>query len=437
MKIILLIMIIITLIANAGAKVALSVSAYNNQDDFSMGLNGENINFGSTTLLAPDSLSYDNGGGSNQLSGFYNYHISLNGNTLRSGASTNSGGFSWNAEASSNRDGSKSNGISLSARSFVYNGLLKSYSANNKDKIDETIEAKNAAYKEGTAITSSSLSSIGNGGSTKSDCAYSQEQVLNDNTLKSAVTTNSGAFAWGVNAKSDINSNSDQHTMSTKSIVVEGSLTTTLVDQDQKVNNNVGVSGGTYQEQSTLSSCSINSNGFGQIKNGKSFTQSLSLTGVKNQGKIDAEVSGATLAQWSSGVKSSISQESNDPISITSFGVSVTGHSVDPDNPKLGMVGTATGFPTQILPPGTLRVSETTSPIELMDMEDLMKYAEAEHQAFDNEYNPIVPTSFLLYYLDQKTYVNPITEPFIGDQGNSGTFYHMNIGFTMKDNWYM
>jgi len=48
-----------------------------------------------------------------------------------------------------------------------------------------------------------------------------------------------------------------------------------------------------------------------------------------------------------------------------------------------------------------------------------------------------VPTSFLWYYLDQKTYVNPINEPLIEGQGNPGTLYHMNIGFTMKNNWYM
>ena len=457
MKILLLILLIIALPANAGAKVAISVSAYNDQDDFSMGLSGENINFDSSTVLMPDSIFYNNGGKSNKPSGFYDYSIALNGNTLKSGASTNSGGFSWDAIASSNYAGSNYNGVRLSATSFTYNGLLKSYSANNKDKIDETIETENAAYKETTAVTSNSLSLTGKGSSTKSDCAYSHQQNLNDDPLESAVTTNSGAFAWGVNAKSDTSSKSDEHTISTRSIVVAGSLTTTLANQDQTVNNNVGVSGGIYQEQSMLSSSSIYSQGFGQIQDqskksdsgstatadsqtdqdSKSLAQALSVTGVKNQGKIATEVAGATAAQWSSGVKSSTSQESNEPKSTTSFGISVTGYSVDPDNPKLGMVGTATGFPTQILPPGTLQVSETITPSELKDMKDMLKSAEAEHQAFDNEYNPVVPTSFLWYYLDQKTYVNPINEPLIEGQGNPGTLYHMNIGFTMKNNWYM
>ena len=81
---------------------------------------------------------------------------------------------------------------------------------------------------------------------------------------------------------------------------------------------------------------------------GIKYSLNVQTDGAKKQGSIDADVMGLTEAQWSTQVK-------YEPDGLF-IGVRIRGIGFAPID-ELEMIGQATGFPQQILPPGNVEIS--------------------------------------------------------------------------------
>src|SRR5271157_1024533 len=166
-----------------GGAISVSMDFYNSQDSMSMGLSGENLNYAAATELKPDSLLFDNGGSSTQPQCSYDYHVTFDGKTLGAGVETNNGVFSWNTlvDADSKGDGSRT--FSLSPKSAVKDGTLKSHYENPDLKVDATTQAVNSAYVQGAGITTNNLDMQGSG-STLNDINAAESISSTDNANK-------------------------------------------------------------------------------------------------------------------------------------------------------------------------------------------------------------------------------------------------------------
>jgi len=193
LKLLSLFLLSICLSGMGDAVVSLQMSLCNSDDDLSIDLIAENMDFHAMANLMPDSLLYQNGGVSTQPDGYYSYSITLNGETLESGAETNSGSFSLSATADSNSYGDGSSRFSLGANSKVKNGDLKIYYANPDNRVEETIHTDNAVYSQKVMTTPSSMKSSGlgaiigtsqpdsNAGDSNAEEGFDQKENNNDN----------------------------------------------------------------------------------------------------------------------------------------------------------------------------------------------------------------------------------------------------------------
>lgn len=147
---------------SAEASVDLHMGYYNSNDDMSMSLEGSNLNFGSFCVLMPQSITYDNGGGSNQPRTEYSYSLALNGDTTYSSAETDSGMFSFSGAV---RAGGYNNDnlLKVSARSGVKDGHLNTAYGNDDFRVQETVEAEGSVYQQKAELDPKTVSSSGFG----------------------------------------------------------------------------------------------------------------------------------------------------------------------------------------------------------------------------------------------------------------------------------
>lgn len=334
------IMCIITL----GEAISLNMDFYNSQDSVSMGLSGENLNYGAVAELKPDSLLFENGGSSTQPQCFYDYHVAFDGQTIESGAQTNNGIFSWSTlvDADSKGDGSRTFRVSPSAA--VKDGTLKSHYSNSDIKVDTTTIAIKSTFKQIAGITQATLN-IADSGKTLKDI--------------DAASSNSK----GTNANKDGKATED---------TIQG------VDQVIRV------------------------------------------TGSEKTGSIVTQALGETNVAWVDKVVSNPSE--------TKFGTAIQGTSKYQLS-ALGMEGKATNFPTQILPPGNVKINSKTQTEQ--DLENLQKYIDDQEKIFSDKY-PQPITKPLWYYLKESAYVNPIPKDPSAPANIPRDYYTMSMNFGMK-----
>ena len=161
MKYILLFLAAISCIITAEARVDLKMGYYNSYDDMSMSLDGFNLNFGSACALMPDSITYDNGGASNQPRSEYSYAIVLNEEAAFSSAKTDSGMFAFKGTVRAGIDDEDL--LNVSAKSGVKDGHLCIAYGTDEFIVQETVEAVNSVYQQEAFIGNDNVTSSGFG----------------------------------------------------------------------------------------------------------------------------------------------------------------------------------------------------------------------------------------------------------------------------------
>ena len=352
-----------------GGAISVGVDLYNSQDSMSMGLSGENLNYAAVAELKPDSLLFDNGGSSTQPQCVYDYHVTFDGKTLGSGVETNNGVFSWNTLVDADSKGDGSRAFSLSPKYAVKDGTAKSHYENPDLKVTTKTQAINSAYMQTAAITPDSLSMQGSGG------------TLKDINAVDSISTNA-------NANNDGQSGEGTSTESAK--LAESDPLTVAPTGD----NTVSIQG---------------------------VNQVIRVTGADRSGSIITQALGETNVAWMDKIVSNPSE--------LKFGTAVQGISKYQLS-ALGMEGKATNFPTQILPPGNVKITSKTQ--TELNLENLQKYMDEQDKEFSEKYpGPI--TEPLWYYLDEKAFVNPIPPDPSAPKNVPQDYYMMTMSFGMKN----
>jgi hypothetical protein len=147
---------------NAAASVDLNMGYYNSFDDMAMSLEGSNLDFGSSCILMPQSITYDNGGASNQPQAEYSYSLALNEERAFSSAETDSGMFAFYGAVRTGGENNE-NLMKISANSGVKDGRLNVAYGNDEFEVQETVEAEDSVYQQKADISPTIVSSSGFG----------------------------------------------------------------------------------------------------------------------------------------------------------------------------------------------------------------------------------------------------------------------------------
>jgi hypothetical protein len=435
--------------AFAGAM-SLSCSFYNSDDSLDVSLDGENFNFKGSAILDPSSLYYSNGGGSTKPDCSYDYELSFNGRPLAVGAKSDSGAFTWHAEANSNYCGDGARSAELSAKNMVKDGTLSSYYSNPDHRVEEVVDVDGAQYVEGLQLSDVEMNARGQGSSYDEEFFYSFDQTLDEETMGTGAKTSSGAGVFEVSVASDEGKSAEEmSTLSVTNYVVDGSLRSSYYNPDLDVVEAVDVQNAVYMQRETISQKSIDSKGNGvtiekegasqdaevgsDAMNGAAETSSaqtgdkglhhdICVNGLDKWGTIEADVAGDIEAQWKSAVKSDSS--------AYSLGVMVEGYGTTTEMDDLKMIGKAQDFPTQTLPAGSVDIS-FNFPYQDKGFLDSLDLYYKESQDFCEDYEVEISPA-LYYYLNQKCYINPFEIP--PDPSEAllpEDYYIMNMAFTV------
>lgn len=330
----------------ADAQIALQMSYYNSDDDISMSLDGANLAFESFCALEPHSLTYNNAGSSKQPEAEYSYSLALDGETMFSSAETDSGMFGWSGNVEAGGDLGL-NSLRVSMRSAVKDGSLKLAYGNDEFKVQEMVETDNSKYQQQALLGPGTVVSVGSGSTLNPVPGLAENLAAR-------------------NAGQDV--------------------TRTIQTDDDDLNEEVKTNSDPQENSIEDSTSSENQD------QGIKYSLNVQTAGAEKQGSIDADVMGLTEAQWFTQVKF----EPED----YSIGVRVRGIGFAPID-ELEMIGQATGFPQQILPPGNVKISYRDRNIS--DTPELWeKYPELieiESQDFYSAYAGM-STPALWYYLN-------------------------------------
>jgi hypothetical protein len=453
----LLISLIVFSIAQA-VPISLDCSLYNSDDSLFVSLDGENLGFSGSAIIEPHSMLYQNKGSSNQPDCDYSYSLSLNEKPLASGASTDSGAFSWGAKASSGDYALGSETLSLSARHMVDDGVLSSYFSNSDHEVADEIKADSASYSEALQLDQDSMSSKGKGYTTQPEFSYSFEQMVDGQSLGSGMESDSGAAKWAFSIRPDsLEDESSKTAVSAEGGVEDGYLKSTYFNPNIRVDEDVEVSGATYFQKARIDLEQLDSTGNGVTReeespsegdvsddsdseenyldenpandpsmtnsDAKDIKDSLSISSADKSGSITTSLTGDTRALWHSDVSSNPEEYS--------FSMLVNGQGTIEDMDEFGMEGEASGLPAQVLPAGTVEISYD---YPRDDFQDHLELTEEEIRDFCEDYGLTTPGPSLWYYLQQKSYLYPYEVPIDPDWAAlPEDYYRMSMAFTLKN----
>jgi hypothetical protein len=347
------ILLAVSCMINANAHIALQMSYYNSEDDLSISLEGENLAFDSFCTLEPDSIFYDNGGSSKNTDAGYSYALSLNGETEFSSAETDSGMFGWSGHAEAGGDLGLDQ-LKVSSTSAVKDGMLNIAYGNNDFKVQETIEAEESGYSQKARITTNSVDSDGSGSTLQPVPGLAENLLARSTKIDATATTETDANAI------------------------------TLKDKTQAASTDSQTDGNSQESPSSAGDSSESTTENKNSPQGIKYFMAVEDSANNKQGSIDAQIMGSTEAQW----KTQVKFDSDEYL----FGVKTRGIGLAPID-ELSIIGKATGFPTQKLPPGNVNIKYE---------DKITKYTESiekELQDFDSEYAGKT-TPALWYYLN-------------------------------------
>lgn len=416
---------------------SLSASIHNSDDSVSVSLSGENFDFSGTALLEPSSLLYKNGGKSTDPECSYDYGLSFNGKPLASGATTDSGSFSWHAEAASNYIGDGQRSFKLSAQNTVQDGEMSSYYANSDHRAEEDVEVDGAKYAEAIKLSNDEMAAKGGGSSVDEEFFYSFEQTLDEESIGASGEVGSGAAAWTMGIEPVEKGSTDvESALATTNFVENGGLKSSCHNPDLHAQEAVEIESAAYLQKQKITSKSVEVSGNGATITSEDSSSSssegtdtkglkhlLHVSGSDDWSEINAGIAGDIVAQW----KSSVSSEE----SAHSLSLNVEGYGTTSEMDEFKMIGTAKGFPTQVLPAGNIDIS-FSYPYQDDKFKESLKLFYEETKKFFDEYD-VEMSPALYYYLNQETYINPYE---ISPDPNAALlpedYYNMNMAFKQK-----
>ncbi len=320
---------------------------------------------------------------------------------------------------------------------------------NSEDTLSVDLTGENLNFDATAMMMPDSVFYQNGGKSNDAQGFYSYQVVLSNETLASGTKTDSGAFGWSTLADSNYKGDgSRQFVHAQNSMVKNGALNTYYASSDCRVEQAIQTDEAAYSQKGVLSPHSVRTSGSGatitkeqqrdeliessssdessqlaasdSTKSKKGIVESMIVRGSEKTASIEMNVNGDTDAVWKDNFVSSSSQYS---LSQSISGVVIS--SVD----KLEMKGSATGFPTQTLPPGDLKISYKSTYLEL---EETLKHFDEAIDKFRAEYpEPLTPA--LWYYFDQRAVVIPTGSDLYDPSGEYGEFYKMSMQFKVKD----
>ena len=330
---------------------------------------------------------------------------------------------------------------------------------NSEDEVSMSLEGSNLGFSAQVILEPDFLSYDNGGSSNDEDSHYSYNLNFNGKSISSGAETNNGGFGWSAIANSNIDGEGSKAlSVTSHSQVADGYLDTYSANSYLNVARSIAVNNGYYSETSTIGADNLNSKGSGTIKNEKTkasstggdnkgstdstdtnadamnpgstsqnngFIQLMTMSSDKKESSVNTVVQGDTQAQWGNYV------ETKPNLNVLEVGVDGhTDSSVDALN--LGMTGKATGYPTQSLPPGSLKITSTkTNPADKKAIEG-QEFIESLVGDFNTDYG--LSPKLLWYYLNQNAWVNPISQdPKDGGSSSTGDYYHMGMGFAFKE----
>ncbi|MBN1236596.1 MAG: hypothetical protein JW999_11215 [Methanotrichaceae archaeon] len=307
---------------------------------------------------------------------------------------------------------------------------------NSDDYSSQSISGENITFDGNAMLDGESVSLQGGGSSTSPQSSYSYGLSFNDDQMEAWAQTDSGHLAWGGKAIAwcDVSNAS----VSSKSAVSDGSLTTNYKNSNIQVTSQVETIGSKFQDTARISPNSIFSQGIGitdavsdgseisldsQERESKGVDQTLLVDGFGKQSRIDSRIYGDTSFQWMSGV--------NAGLSSFSLGMDVAGRCSDEFNlTTLEMIGSATGFPTQKLPAGRIDIKRLFEPNPNLTIDD--DFVEKEIEKFNQE-NSIDQSLNNWYNVEQTTYVNLTGDASAqGWDKQPGLYYKMKMDFKVE-----
>ncbi len=289
---------------------------------------------------------------------------------------------------------------------------------NTADSTSESIAGENLDFS-GLAILENDLLSLEGRGSAINNCSfYSYELALGEDHIQSAARTDSGLLAWRGSATAAIDRK--EATLSSRASVFDGNLTSLYRNSNVAVSGSFRLLNSSFQEAAVISPRSLSSLGSGAAGRGdvRGFDQSLSIEGFERWLRVDSAFLGNASLQWMSG--SDCSQ------SGYSLRMMVLGRSDDPSGiSRMEMMGSGSGLPPQILPPGRLNVSRlfADDPSSTIDA----RFLEEELAAFNRD-NSINASLFHWYNLKESSIANLTGS--VPDQGwgrKAGVYFKMRM----------
>jgi hypothetical protein len=383
------------------AEISLKLDGYNSEDFMSMDLVGQNLNYGGLLYLEPQTMMYKNGGSSNDPNGFYSFNIRYNEDSFHSGASTESGGFSWTAEIKPSWNDVSyvypNEFFRLDSYHFVKDGILKSSFGNENVNVEEYIKTFDASYSESIGINVAGVQSKGSGSTAPMDISFPQNpesEILEPDLSEGFISM------------------SDKYVHAERGPSID-TVSTQEVDRS-------------YIDSPTASPNAAEND---QIQDGRGFSHQIRVDGINDWGRIKAEILGDTSSSWKCGVDAQGSD--------MAFGMNVEGISKDAMQ-KLQMEAEGSDIPLQFLPPGDVEIDYKTA--TELELEQYQQFVSLEKDAFYTKY-PSLETSnepSTWYYIKQNVYMesseednSPNTEE---DETGTPELFEMMMGFYIKDN---
>jgi hypothetical protein len=305
-------------------------------------------------------------------------------------------------------------------------GLRYSY-YNSLDELSGDVCGENISFESFEALMPDSMLYKDVGQSTTPDSSYSYSVKHNEDKLHSNATVDSGSLSWGADADFGYYCpGSQSFALNAKNYVKDGSINASYGNPNIEIWDRIEAMSAEFSESLKITSGKVSSEGSGgtivsespvgldsssaksqnfevsEALGGDSavrgFRQRLAVEGLGRHGEIAADVVGDTECIWKSSVKADLSS--------ISFGLSLRG-TCSGSMDQLGMVGRVSGYPTQILPPGEIKIFGDHDPtsVKLQNStdsgtEERLDRIDEETSEFRESYE-LQSSEALWYYIDQ------------------------------------
>ncbi|MDD4162557.1 MAG: hypothetical protein PHW87_08770 [Methanothrix sp.] len=304
---------------------------------------------------------------------------------------------------------------------------------NSEDSISQSMSGENLVFDASAVLDSESISMQGSGSAIGPQSSYSYGLYFNGDPMVSAADTDSGNFSWS--GKGIASWDISDASVSSKAVVVDGNLTLFYKNFEVEISEDVQTMESMFQEMAMISTDSVFSQGIGttnaisgdsgdstisQEDEIRGVDQILVVEGFGKSSKINSDLYGNAQVQWMSSVAAG---ESSYSLGMAAAGICED----ESDLTRMEIIGQATGFPDQKLPPGHLDVEslfegDSNSAID-------KEFMANEIEKF-NEENSIDQCLKYLYNLEQTTdfSLNGYT-PIYEWSSHPGLFFKMKMDF--------